>query len=216
MCEKFWFCGTIFSYKSNFKFKMLCCEMYLVSLLLIQCLFLMTVWPPRIWGVKCGGVGSPYQSWREMFIHRPRLCFEGCYISKTTYIRHGENSFQDQFYKPWHLVEYFRYLRFVPGETALGWGSRSWCLLILFIIRFFPDGRVLSLTTAEEPVSSVGLLKGRTPPPRHPPVFVGYYRLVDRTVSIVLMPGPDKYKNRCNSNQSPTFHMVMIYWLLDF
>ncbi|XP_014287029.1 F-box only protein 9 [Halyomorpha halys] len=140
----------------------------------------------RIWGMKCGGVGSLYLSWREMFIHRPRLCFEGCYISKTTYIRHGENSFQDQFYKPWHLVEYFRYLR------------------------FFPDGRVLSLTTAEEPVSSVGLLKTRTPPPRHPPVFVGYYRLVDKTVSVVLMPGPDKYKNRCNTNnQSPTFHMEL-------
>nr|CAD7573265.1 unnamed protein product [Timema californicum] len=46
-----------------------------------------------------------------MFIDRPRLHFNGCYICKTTYIRHGENSFQDQFYRPWHLVEYYRYLR---------------------------------------------------------------------------------------------------------
>lgn len=46
-----------------------------------------------------------------MFIERARLHFNGCYISKTTYIRHGENSFQDQFYRPWHIVEYYRYLR---------------------------------------------------------------------------------------------------------
>lgn len=142
----------------------------------------------RVWGLKCGGVGvtNCYPSWRDMFIKRPRLCFEGCYISKTTYIRHGENSFQDQFYRPWHLVEYFRYLR------------------------FFPDGRVLSLTTPEAPVSSVSLLKTRTPPPRHPPVFVGYYRLSDSTVSIVLMPGPDKLRSKSNSNnQTHTFHLEL-------
>uniref|UniRef100_A0A1B6DUW8 F-box only protein 9 n=1 Tax=Clastoptera arizonana TaxID=38151 RepID=A0A1B6DUW8_9HEMI len=65
----------------------------------------------RIWGVNCGGL-SLYNSWREMFILRPRLNFNGCYISKTSYIRHGENSFQDRFYRPWHFVQYYRYLRF--------------------------------------------------------------------------------------------------------
>lgn len=66
----------------------------------------------RVWGVNCGGL-SNFESWRQMYIERPHIHFHGCYISKTTYIRHGENSFQDQFYRPWHLVEYFRYLRLV-------------------------------------------------------------------------------------------------------
>ena len=65
----------------------------------------------RVWGVNCGTFEPRYISWRDMYLHRPRLSYNGCYISKTTYMRHGENSFQDQFYRPWHLVEYFRYLR---------------------------------------------------------------------------------------------------------
>lgn len=65
----------------------------------------------RVWGVSCGASPSPYASWRDMYIDRPRLMFNGCYISKTTYFRHGENSFQDQYYRPWHLVQYYRYLR---------------------------------------------------------------------------------------------------------
>lgn len=48
-----------------------------------------------------------------MYLHRPRLRYNGCYINKTSYIRDGENNFQDHFYRPWHLVEYFRYLRYI-------------------------------------------------------------------------------------------------------
>nr|CAI5853653.1 unnamed protein product [Callosobruchus analis] len=65
----------------------------------------------RVWGISCGQTPGKYNSWRCMFIERPRVHFNGCYISKTTYIRNGENSFQDQFYRPWHLVAYYRYLR---------------------------------------------------------------------------------------------------------
>lgn len=32
--------------------------------------------------------------WREMYIHRHRVLFHGCYISKASYMRYGENSFQ--------------------------------------------------------------------------------------------------------------------------
>ncbi|KAJ8968931.1 hypothetical protein NQ314_002023 [Rhamnusium bicolor] len=64
-----------------------------------------------VWGLNCGPSPDIYGSWREMYIERPRIHFNGCYISKTTYIRHGENSFQDQFYRPWHLIAYYRYLR---------------------------------------------------------------------------------------------------------
>lgn len=65
----------------------------------------------RAWGLNCGGLMGIYSSWREMFLERARLHYNGCYISKTTYIRQGESSFQDQFYRPWHLVAYYRYLR---------------------------------------------------------------------------------------------------------
>lgn len=119
----------------------------------------------RVWGVNCGGL-SNFESWRQMFIERPRVHFHGCYISKTTYIRHGENSFQDQFYRPWHLVEYFRYLR------------------------FFPEGLVLMLTTSDDPAVSVRELKHRNP--RNSTVLRGHYRLHDDRVTIFLKREPDK------------------------
>ncbi|CAH0552552.1 unnamed protein product [Brassicogethes aeneus] len=65
----------------------------------------------RVWGLNCDNSPGKYLSWRNMFIERARVQFNGCYISKTTYIRHGENSFQDTFYRPWYMVTYFRYLR---------------------------------------------------------------------------------------------------------
>ncbi|XP_054268846.1 F-box only protein 9 [Macrosteles quadrilineatus] len=139
----------------------------------------------RVWGINCGGLSS-YKTWREMFISRPRLLYNGCYISKTTYIRSGENSFQDQFYRPWHLVQYYRY------------------------IRFFPEGLVLMLTTAEEPMSCLSLLKARQA--RHPAVMIGHYRLCDDRVTLTVQKqetgGPQKYKQRRNNNtQEHTFHL---------
>lgn len=141
----------------------------------------------RVWGANCGTPTSNYPTWREMFIHRPRLHFNGCYISKTTYIRHGENSFQDQFYRPWHLVTYYRYLR------------------------FFPDGTVLMLTTPDEPHQSVSLLKnrnGKTP-------LSGHYRLKDDRVILVVQDqkktAVKKGKNVSNKwqheNGEQTFHL---------
>ncbi|XP_073952959.1 uncharacterized protein [Choristoneura fumiferana] len=92
----------------------------------------------RTWGAECGlpyALGVP--GWRAMFVARPRLLLHGCYISKTTYLRCGENSFQDQTYRPWFLVDYYRYLR------------------------FFSDGVVLMCTTPDEPVACVPQLKSR-------------------------------------------------------
>lgn len=67
-----------------------------------------------------------------MFIDRPRVQFNGCYISKTSYLRYGENSFQDQFYRLVQVVEYYRY------------------------IRFYPYGKVLVMTSSDEPSQGVG------------------------------------------------------------
>ncbi|XP_057651271.1 F-box only protein 9 [Diorhabda carinulata] len=113
----------------------------------------------RIWGVNCGSSPGDYKTWRNMFIDRPRVNFNGCYISKTTYIRNGENSFQDQFYRPWYLVAYYRYLR------------------------FYPDGTVIMLTSADEPSQSINLLKNKNV---RDPVLSGYYRLKDDKIMLVI------------------------------
>jgi hypothetical protein len=42
----------------------------------------------------------------------------GVYISRASYIRQGEQSL-DSFYSPWHLVEYYRYIRFFPDGLFL-------------------------------------------------------------------------------------------------
>lgn len=107
----------------------------------------------RVWGRSCTKLGL-YKSWREMFLQRPRVRFDGVYISKTSYIRQGEQSL-DGFYRAWHHVEYYRYLR------------------------FFPDGQVLMLTTPEDPLSVVPRL--RTANSRIDSVLLGHFRLSQET-----------------------------------
>jgi len=71
-------------------------------------------------------------SWRQMFRSRPRLRFNGCYISTVNYTRPGAASTtQVTWHTPVHIVTYFRYLR------------------------FFRDGTVISLLTTGEPVDVV-------------------------------------------------------------
>ena len=101
-----------------------------------------------------------YSSWRQMFIERERVLFSGCYISKTTYLRMGENSFQDQYYRPVQLVEYYRY------------------------IRFLPDGTLLMMTSSDEPQQGVTKLKHIQQ--LRPEILKGNYRLFGSTLSIVV------------------------------
>lgn len=71
-------------------------------------------------------------SWRTMFRLRPRLRFNGCYISTVNYTRPGAASTDTRTWgTPIHIVTYFRYLR------------------------FFRDGTVISLLTTTEPVDVV-------------------------------------------------------------
>ncbi|TWW78805.1 F-box only protein 9 [Takifugu flavidus] len=98
----------------------------------------------RVWGRNCTKV-IPFKSWRDMFLRRPRV-----YISKTSYIRQGEKSL-DGFYRAWHHVEYYRYLR------------------------FFPDGQVIMLTTPEDPPAIVPRL--RTKNTRTEAALLGHFRL---------------------------------------
>ncbi|RKF78671.1 F-box protein pof7 [Golovinomyces cichoracearum] len=74
-------------------------------------------------------------SWYEMFRLRPRIRYNGCYISKVNYLRPGEASLsQVSWNNPVHIVTYYRYLR------------------------FFRDGSVISLLTTNEPVDVVPFL----------------------------------------------------------
>lgn len=67
-------------------------------------------------------------SWREMFRSRPRIRFNGCYISTVNYTRAGAaNTNSLTWGAPVHIVTYYRYLR------------------------FFRDGSVISLLTTLEP-----------------------------------------------------------------
>lgn len=75
-------------------------------------------------------------SWRQMFRLRPRVRFNGCYISTVNYMRPGEASpLQVSWNNPIHIVTYYRYLR------------------------FFRDGTLISLLTTNEPIDVVHYLK---------------------------------------------------------
>ena len=72
----------------------------------------------RTWGVKVLPVNMKIknQDWRSFFLRRHRIHHGGCYISKMSYMREGERSFTDhQFYRAWHIVKYYRLIRFLPG-----------------------------------------------------------------------------------------------------
>ncbi|XP_047206775.1 F-box only protein 9 [Girardinichthys multiradiatus] len=140
----------------------------------------------RVWGRNCTKLG-PFKSWREMFLQRPRVRFDGVYISKTSYIRQGEESL-DGFYRAWHHVEFYRYLR------------------------FFPDGCVLMLTTPEDPLSVVPRLRTRNT--RMDSVLLGHFRLSQETdnqtkvFAVVCKKKEEKatefQRNRfCRRNQAP-------------
>jgi F-box protein 9 len=74
-------------------------------------------------------------SWQKMFRLRPRIRFNGCYISTVNYIRPGQASpSQITWNSPIHIVTYYRYLR------------------------FYRDGTVISLLTTTEPADVIHFL----------------------------------------------------------
>lgn len=99
-----------------------------------------------------------------MFYDRTRVLFSGCYISKTSYLRCGENSFQDQFYRPIHFVEYYRF------------------------IRFFPDGSLVMFTSSDDPQQSVAKLRYKNVSSNDTTMHTGHFRLHGDEVIIVLKP----------------------------
>lgn len=108
----------------------------------------------RVWGEPEARIARPaFDSWRHMYRDKARIQLHGVYTSKTSYFRHGENSFQDQFYRPMHLIEYYRY------------------------VRFFADGRAYMLTTPEAPAAIVPRLVAAVRQPQRPDLLCGTYRI---------------------------------------
>ncbi|KAK4691757.1 F-box protein 9, partial [Lecanoromycetidae sp. Uapishka_2] len=60
-----------------------------------------------------------YSTYQAMLHHRPRVRFDGCYISTVNYIRPGGNTAsQVSLQTPVHIVTYYRYLRFFRDGTC--------------------------------------------------------------------------------------------------
>ncbi|KAI8875575.1 hypothetical protein K501DRAFT_233488 [Backusella circina FSU 941] len=91
---------------------------------------------PTVWQYACTSVfKEPYMTledskvfqaayvkkyngnWMRMFVDRPRIRFDGVYISTCHYIRPGTS--ETGWNQPVHLVTYYRYLRFFPNGTIL-------------------------------------------------------------------------------------------------
>ncbi|CAD6185536.1 unnamed protein product [Caenorhabditis auriculariae] len=82
---------------------------------------------------------DPTLDLRMQFLTTPHVMFNGCYISKTSYIRQGDNTFQASEYQPWHTVTYFR------------------------VMRFHSNGWLYSTTVADNPMKASETLCGKTP-----------------------------------------------------
>ena len=113
-------------------------------------------------------------SWHLMFRLRPRIRFNGCYISTVNYIRPGQASpNQVTWNSPVHIVTYYRYLR------------------------FFRDGTVISLLTTSEPADVVHYLTNelqeihRNGVAAHLPSIVMQYSLRGRWRLSTVVDNPD-------------------------
>jgi len=101
-------------------------------------------------------------SWRAMWMHRPRLRYDGLYVSRNTYIRTGITEWKIT--NPVHLVCYYRYMR------------------------FYPNGRFLYKTSPQRVKEVVKSMQGK--PSKSDGVFGGRCTLVDTQVdAAVLYPG---------------------------
>lgn len=129
-----------------------------------------------------------------MFINRPRISTNGCYIGETKYYRQGERSFQDQNYRPYHLVVYYRYLRWNKFPIfSLGFYVGERYLFRFPLHRFFADGKVLMINTPETPNVVVSQLKSENS--RLGAIFCGSYEMFNDNISLVFKTRKTRKKN---------------------
>ncbi|KAF2634575.1 hypothetical protein P280DRAFT_413500 [Massarina eburnea CBS 473.64] len=76
--------------------------------------------PPSQTLITTSLVPSPYPTFLTLFKQRPRLRFNGCYISTVNYTRPGAASVaQLTWNSPIHIVTYYRYLRFLRNGSCI-------------------------------------------------------------------------------------------------
>lgn len=176
-----WLVSNDLDFRSLERFSRVCKGFYLLSR------------DQEVWKMACtkiwGSNVSPSSStWREMFITRPRVNFNGCYISKINYQRYGENSFQDQFYRPLQLVEYFR------------------------LIRFLANGKLLMMTSADELQLSVNKLKNVQSAMQSRDILKGQYHYQDSTILIVIkkqQSSHQRFKRKVIDEDELTFFLEL-------
>lgn len=71
---------------------------------------------PRVIPTDAAVLPDYSSNWRTMFAARPRIRFNGIYISTCNYTRSGASQGWNT---PVHIVTYYRYLRFYPTGTVL-------------------------------------------------------------------------------------------------
>lgn len=59
-------------------------------------------------------------SWRDAFVHEPRVRMNGAYIATCQYIQQGMSE-ENVWVHVLHVVEFFRYLRFFPNGRCISW-----------------------------------------------------------------------------------------------
>jgi hypothetical protein len=101
------------------------------------------------------------------------------------------------------------------GYVDLSESAFAFCILFT---RFFPEGLVLMLTTPDDPLSSLGQLRYRSP--KNSAVLSGHYRLLEDRVVVVLhrqdsgvkMTVNNRYRGRRREGTQDlgeqTFHLV--------
>jgi len=101
-------------------------------------------------------------TWRHFYLNRAKIHFNGCYVSKMSYLREGERGFQDhEMYKAWHMVTYYR------------------------LIRLFPGGRILMVLSAEDPGLTAKLMNSNKFCSVQGALY-GEYKVVDNKLACVL------------------------------
>lgn len=171
-----WLVSNDLDFKSLEKFGQVCKGFYLLS----RDQEVWKIASMKVWGTNV----SPTSTWREMYLTRPRVNFNGCYISKISYQRYGENSFQDQFYRPVQIVDYFR------------------------LVRFLPNGTILMMTSADELQTSVSKMKHVHSALQSRDVLKGHYHYQDSTVLIVIkkqLSTTQKFKRKNSTDDDNTF-----------
>ncbi|CAO1443221.1 unnamed protein product [Diamesa tonsa] len=140
----------------------------------------------KVWGTVL--LNEEYPSWRKMFMNKPRVNFNGCYISKVTYQRYGENSFQDQYYRPVQIVEYFR------------------------IIRFLPNGKLLMFTSTDDIQKSINKIKNLNCAYELPEILLGNYKYEDSYL-IITIRKPQLKRKQKRSLVLPSEYGVLTFYI---